>query len=136
MCFEHYNMSDTWTSVLGTFNVFFTVVFTMEMLLKIFALRHHYFTLGWNLFDIVVVVLSLMWLFLEDMMKKYLLVSPALLRAVGLLCYQYFSTDISKSFISWNLFYITIGTALKLTWLFISGSICKIAPNVASHWRF
>ena len=83
MCLEHYQQNDVWQFVLESFNVFFIVVFTTEMLLKMFALRQHYFTIGWNQFDFVVVMLSLMSLFLEDLMQKYSPVSPTLLRVVG-----------------------------------------------------
>ena len=83
MCLEHYQQNDTWQFVLESFNVFFIVVFTTEMLLKMFALRQHYFTVGWNQFDFVVVMLSLMSLFLEDLMQKYSPVSPTLLRVVS-----------------------------------------------------
>nr|AIW80051.1 voltage-gated sodium channel Nav1.9 variant a [Mus musculus] len=40
-------------------NIVFVVIFTVECLIKVFALRQHYFTNGWNLFDCVVVVLSI-----------------------------------------------------------------------------
>lgn len=40
-------------------NVFFIVIFTSECTLKIIALRHHYFSVGWNIFDFVVVILSI-----------------------------------------------------------------------------
>ena len=78
MC-EHYQMSETWTIVLENFNLFFIVVFTSEMLLKMFALRQFYFKDPWNLFDFVVVLLSLAGLFLSDLIEKYF-VSPTLLR--------------------------------------------------------
>lgn len=40
-------------------NLAFVVIFTTECLIKIFALRQYYFTNGWNLFDCVIVVLSI-----------------------------------------------------------------------------
>ena len=45
--------------VLYWVNFVFIVVFTGEFLLKLFALRHYYFTNGWNVFDVVVVILSI-----------------------------------------------------------------------------
>ena len=51
------------------------------MFMKMFALRHHYFAEPWNLFDFVVVLLSLAGLFLSDLIEKYF-VSPTLLRVV------------------------------------------------------
>ena len=73
----------------GLLNVFtiinecfrFIVIFTAEMFMKMFALRHHYFAEPWNLFDFVVVLLSLAGLFLSDLIEKYF-VSPTLLRVV------------------------------------------------------
>lgn len=41
-------------------NVVFIVLFTGECLLKMISLRHYYFTIGWNVFDFVVVILSIM----------------------------------------------------------------------------
>jgi voltage-gated sodium channel type XI alpha len=46
-------------SILDNLNIAFVVIFTVECLIKIFALRQYYFTNGWNLFDCVVVVLSI-----------------------------------------------------------------------------
>lgn len=40
-------------------NVVFIVIFTTECTLKIIALRQHYFSVGWNIFDFVVVILSI-----------------------------------------------------------------------------
>lgn len=40
-------------------NVAFIVVFTGECILKLIALRHYFFTNGWNIFDFVVVILSI-----------------------------------------------------------------------------
>ena len=68
--------------VLDNLNMFFIVVFATEMLLKIFALRHYYFAEMWNLFDFVIVLLSLMSLFLSDLISQYF-ISPTLLRVVS-----------------------------------------------------
>ena len=80
MC-DHYGQTDAWTFLLDNLNLSFIVIFTAEMLLKMFALRHHYFAEPWNLFDFVVVLLSLAGLFLSDLIEKYF-VSPTLLRVV------------------------------------------------------
>merc|ERR1711970_1495903 len=80
MC-DHFNQSKEWTFILDNCNLGFIVIFTAEMLLKMFALRHHYFAEPWNLFDFVVVLLSLAGLFLSDLIEKYF-VSPTLLRVV------------------------------------------------------
>ena len=51
------------------------------MCMKMFALRHYYFTDGWCIFDFVVVCLSLVSLFFADLIEKYF-PSPTLLRVV------------------------------------------------------
>lgn len=45
--------------VLYWVNVVFIVIFTSECILKLIALRRHYFSVGWNVFDFVVVILSI-----------------------------------------------------------------------------
>lgn len=40
-------------------NLVFIVLFTGECMLKMISLRHYYFTIGWNIFDFVVVILSI-----------------------------------------------------------------------------
>ena len=59
----------------------FIVIFTAEMFMKMFALRHYYFTDGWCIFDFVVVCLSLFSLFFADLIKEYF-PSPTLLRVI------------------------------------------------------
>merc|ERR550534_1389335 len=80
MC-DHFRQSAEWTFALDNLNLGFIVIFTAEMFMKMFALRHHYFAEPWNLFDFVVVLLSLAGLFLSDLIEKYF-VSPTLLRVV------------------------------------------------------
>lgn len=59
MMVETDDQSDQTELVLYWVNFIFIVVFTTEFLLKLFALRHYYFTNGWNIFDVVVVILSI-----------------------------------------------------------------------------
>lgn len=46
-------------SILNNINLVFIVIFTTECLIKIFALRCYFFTISWNIFDFVVVILSI-----------------------------------------------------------------------------
>uniref|UniRef100_A0A6I8S535 Sodium channel protein n=1 Tax=Xenopus tropicalis TaxID=8364 RepID=A0A6I8S535_XENTR len=64
-------------------NLVFIILFTGECILKIISLRHYYFTIGWNIFDFVVVILSIVGMFLADMIEKYF-VSPTLFRVIRL----------------------------------------------------
>lgn len=59
MMVETDDQSEQTEMVLYWVNFIFIVVFTTEFLLKLFALRHYYFTNGWNIFDVVVVILSI-----------------------------------------------------------------------------
>ncbi|XP_031808318.1 sodium channel protein type 11 subunit alpha isoform X2 [Sarcophilus harrisii] len=70
---------------LETLNSFFVVIFTVECLLKIFALRQFYFANGWNLFDCVVVVLSVISLLISQLEKhKTIPFPPVLFRVIRL----------------------------------------------------
>ncbi|KAM6142235.1 sodium channel protein type 5 subunit alpha-like [Phoenicopterus ruber ruber] len=64
--------------VLNKINFFFVAVFTAECVIKILALRQYFFTSGWNIFDLAVVVLSLVSIGLSEGFRT--LFSPTLLR--------------------------------------------------------
>ncbi|KAF2359711.1 Sodium ion transport-associated [Trinorchestia longiramus] len=81
MTLDHYRMTDTWTIILTNLNLIFICIFSSECFLKVFALRWHYFKEPWNLFDFVVVIMSILGLVLSDIIEKYF-VSPTLLRVV------------------------------------------------------
>ncbi|XP_045931927.1 sodium channel, voltage gated, type VIII, alpha subunit b isoform X4 [Micropterus dolomieu] len=83
MMVETDDQSQETENVLYWVNFFFIVVFTGEFVLKLFALRHYYFTNGWNIFDVVVVILSIVGMFLADLIEKYF-VSPTLFRVIRL----------------------------------------------------
>uniref|UniRef100_A0A8C6PZN0 Sodium channel protein n=1 Tax=Nothobranchius furzeri TaxID=105023 RepID=A0A8C6PZN0_NOTFU len=83
MMVETDDQSEQTENVLYWVNFIFIVVFTTEFLLKLFALRHYYFTNGWNIFDVVVVILSIVGMFLADLIEKYF-VSPTLFRVIRL----------------------------------------------------
>lgn len=59
MMVETDNQSAEMEDFLFKVNVAFIVVFTGECVLKLFALRQYFFTNGWNVFDFVVVILSI-----------------------------------------------------------------------------
>ncbi|XP_053704507.1 voltage-dependent L-type calcium channel subunit alpha-1D [Synchiropus splendidus] len=58
---QHYEQSKLFTSIMDILNMIFTVVFTIEMIVKLLALRaHHYFIDPWNSFDALIVVGSVL----------------------------------------------------------------------------
>ena len=60
MTLDHYHQNEMWSFALDNLNMGFIVVFSSECILKIFALRLYYFKEPWNMFDFVVVVLSIL----------------------------------------------------------------------------
>lgn len=60
MTMDHYKQSEEFKSNIDFLNLIFICIFSSECLMKIFALRYHYFIEPWNLFDFVVVILSIL----------------------------------------------------------------------------
>lgn len=81
MALEHYGQSAEFSSVLENLNLIFIAIFTLECLCKIFAMRHFYFREPWNIFDFIVVDLSILGVVMKEYVAKYF-VSPTLLRVV------------------------------------------------------
>ncbi len=59
MMVESDEQSARMETILNNINLAFIVIFTTECLIKIFALRCYFFTISWNIFDFVVVILSI-----------------------------------------------------------------------------
>uniref|UniRef100_A0A803W8E3 Sodium voltage-gated channel alpha subunit 3 n=1 Tax=Ficedula albicollis TaxID=59894 RepID=A0A803W8E3_FICAL len=85
MAMEHYPMTEQFSSVLSVGNLVFTGIFTAEMVLKIIAMDpYYYFQEGWNIFDGIIVSLSLMELGLANVEGLSVLRSFRLLRVFKL----------------------------------------------------
>ncbi|XP_053555693.1 sodium channel protein type 4 subunit alpha [Bombina bombina] len=83
MMVETDNQSKEKENILFQINLFFIVIFTGECVLKMFALRYYFFTIGWNIFDFVVVIISIAGSVLSDLIAEYF-VSPTLFRVIRL----------------------------------------------------
>lgn len=59
MAIEHYKQSQAVTDALEVINLIFVTIFTLEAAVKIFGLRWHFFRRAWNVFDFIIVVLSI-----------------------------------------------------------------------------
>ena len=59
MMFQHYQQSSDYDRMLYVTNLVFTVIFSIELILRIVALRQQYFLDRWNIFDLGIVILSL-----------------------------------------------------------------------------
>uniref|UniRef100_A0A4W5R853 Sodium channel protein n=1 Tax=Hucho hucho TaxID=62062 RepID=A0A4W5R853_9TELE len=69
--------------ILSFINLVFIIIFIAECILKLIGLRQYYFTVGWNILDFFIVILSIADLLLADFIEKYF-VSPNLLRVLRL----------------------------------------------------
>ncbi|XP_059198402.1 sodium channel, voltage-gated, type I-like, alpha [Centropristis striata] len=83
MMVETEEQSQQKQDVLFWINIVFIIVFSAECLLKMIALRQYFFTNGWNVFDFIVVILSIIGVFLSELIEKYF-VSPTLFRVIRL----------------------------------------------------
>ncbi|XP_024922114.1 LOW QUALITY PROTEIN: sodium channel protein type 4 subunit alpha B-like [Cynoglossus semilaevis] len=70
-------------SILDKINLGFITIFTTECVIKLLALRCYFFTAAWNIFDFVVIILSIVGIVLADIIEKYF-VSPTLFRVIRL----------------------------------------------------
>ncbi|XP_030637698.1 sodium channel, voltage-gated, type I like, alpha b isoform X1 [Chanos chanos] len=83
MMVETDDQTEDMDNILYWINLVFIVLFTGECVLKMISLRHYFFTVGWNIFDFVVVILSIVGMFLSEVIEKYF-VSPTLFRVIRL----------------------------------------------------
>ncbi|KAJ7345683.1 hypothetical protein JRQ81_001633, partial [Phrynocephalus forsythii] len=85
MAMEHYPIEESFSEVLKAGNLVFTGIFTAEMVLKLIAMDpYYYFQEGWNIFDSIIVSLSLMELGLSNVDGLSVLRSFRLLRVFKL----------------------------------------------------
>lgn len=81
MALEHEGQSAEFEDTLERLNLLFIIIFTLECVCKIFAMRHFYFREPWNVFDFIVVDLSILGVVMKEYVARYF-VSPTLLRVV------------------------------------------------------
>ncbi|KAI6074781.1 Sodium channel protein type 5 subunit alpha [Aix galericulata] len=85
MMVETYEQSEMKTNILNKINILFVTIFTAECVVKLVALRQYYFSNAWNIFDIVVVIMSLLALLLSgigEALEHFL--PPTLFRVIRL----------------------------------------------------
>uniref|UniRef100_A0A4W3JYE7 Sodium channel protein n=1 Tax=Callorhinchus milii TaxID=7868 RepID=A0A4W3JYE7_CALMI len=80
MACDHYGQTKTFATVLNWFNIIFTALFTLEAVVKLSGQRLYYFTQAWNIFDFIVVILSIAGILLDSTASKKQAVSPTILR--------------------------------------------------------
>ncbi|XP_059965970.1 sodium channel protein type 5 subunit alpha isoform X2 [Mesoplodon densirostris] len=83
MMVETDDQSPEKVNILTKINLLFVAIFTGECIIKMAALRYYYFTNSWNIFDFVVVILSIVGTVLSDIIQKYFF-SPTLFRVIRL----------------------------------------------------
>jgi len=65
MAMQYFGQSDLYGEVLDNINISFALIFTLEAILKLIALGHHYFKDNWNRFDITIVIATDVGLLIE-----------------------------------------------------------------------
>lgn len=65
MTFEHFNQSYSWELTLDLIHLLFILLFILECILKLIAYSYHYFQDPWNIFDFVIILLSLLEIILD-----------------------------------------------------------------------
>ncbi|NWX24747.1 SCN5A protein, partial [Aegotheles bennettii] len=85
MMVETHEQDEKMTEILYKINILFVAVFTAECILKLLALRQYYFSNAWNIFDLVVVIMSLLTLLLSSIGKAFEhFLPPTLFRVIRL----------------------------------------------------
>ena len=84
MCFDHYDQSEKFETLLVYLNYAFIAIFTIEFIMKFIALNYRYFKIGLNIFDFVILIFSIIGLPFENFIKNYFSVSPTFLRVIRL----------------------------------------------------
>ncbi|XP_048583288.1 sodium channel protein 1 brain-like isoform X2 [Nematostella vectensis] len=79
MMIQHYRQQHDVEVAMMIINLIFTGVFTLEAVLRIIALRQHYFKQPWNIFDFTIVLLSILGIILEYLQYD-LFITPSLFR--------------------------------------------------------
>ncbi|XP_068579033.1 sodium channel protein type 4 subunit alpha B-like isoform X2 [Cebidichthys violaceus] len=95
---ESYRQTFETEVILAWINFFVIILYFTEFIVKIIALRRHYFTNSWNILDFLVVTVSIIGIFFYDLMEKYF-VSPSffmMLRVVHIFRILYWAKGIRK----------------------------------------
>ena len=60
MAIDHYNQTQAVAEALEMMNIIFTTIFLLEAVVKIIGLRYHYFRFLWNIFDFIILIMSIL----------------------------------------------------------------------------
>jgi voltage-gated sodium channel type II alpha len=82
MCLEHYNQTDEFEKYLAYINYVFITIFTTECTMKMIALHWRFFKIPWNVFDLFIVIISILGVASEEFLKHILFFSPTILRVL------------------------------------------------------
>ncbi|CAG7722563.1 unnamed protein product [Allacma fusca] len=82
MAFTIHNQSELYVNILDACNSFFTFVYALEAAVKVIGLRKYYFTVPWNLFDLVLVIASMVDIAVGDLFSEVFRIPPTMLRIV------------------------------------------------------
>ena len=80
MAMEHDNAKEQFTNAMFITNYVFTVIYTLEAMLKIIGTRKFYFYKSWNIFDFVIVVFAWLGIAMDSVIPNSV-IDPSILRS-------------------------------------------------------
>ena len=80
MSMEHDSASPEFNNAMVYANYVFTVIYTLEAILKIIGTRKFYFYKSWNIFDFVIVVFAWLGIAMDSVMSESV-IDPSILRS-------------------------------------------------------
>ncbi|ODN01760.1 Sodium channel protein 60E, partial [Orchesella cincta] len=85
MCFDRYGNSIMDDAILESLNAFFIYVYTFEALVKLIGLGTYYFKNGWNVFDFVILMISIVDYGVTDLITASFPVPPSMIRLLRIM---------------------------------------------------
>ena len=76
---EYYNESNAYNNIINVINTIFVTIYGLESLFKLVGLRLHFFRDMWNVFDLFINILSILYAPFEGYLSLYM-IQPNLLR--------------------------------------------------------
>lgn len=81
MSMEHEGMTDSFKDAMMYANFVFTIIYTLEAILKIIGTRKFYFYKSWNIFDFVIVVFAWIGILMDELSTGESVIDPSILRS-------------------------------------------------------
>ncbi|CAL8141948.1 unnamed protein product [Orchesella dallaii] len=85
MCWDKYANSVLDDAILEALNAFFIYIYTLEALVKLIGLGSYYFKVGWNVFDLVILIVSMVDYGVSDLITASVPIPPSMVRLLRIM---------------------------------------------------